>query len=93
MSNLSSDAIVSNIFQHHTSWSIIVSLQKHQHLVFGEMPWLPIFFKDLDKLQRIRGNSFTIIEQAFLHNGRKPTIRLNIISQCLCVHGLITTST
>jgi hypothetical protein len=28
-----------------------------------------------------------------LHNGRKPTIRLNIISQCLCVHGLITTST
>jgi hypothetical protein len=26
------------VFQHRTNWSIAVSLQKHQHLVLGEMP-------------------------------------------------------
>ncbi len=29
------------VFQHRTNWSITVSLQKHQHLVLGEMPQLP----------------------------------------------------
>ncbi len=29
------------VFQHRTNWSIVVSLQKHQHLVLGEMPQLP----------------------------------------------------
>jgi len=28
------------IFQHHTNWSITISLQEHQHLVLGEMPQL-----------------------------------------------------
>jgi hypothetical protein len=28
------------VFQHRTSWSITISLHKHQHLVLGEMPQL-----------------------------------------------------
>jgi hypothetical protein len=71
------------VFQHRTSWSIIVSLQKHQHPILGEILSCQKINLNLDKLQRIQGNSHKIIEQAFLHNGRKPTIRLKRSIQCL----------